>query len=126
VPLVKEVIKQGNTRYHNKIEGHVNVLIQPLLQPHNQRRLKKKKIGHPTYKKVKEELFLDNILHVVLNKSNLVYRTYVILIAKKGIATENCLPFRCLAMTACTQFTISAFSQLFLTLLLAIRITQIL
>jgi hypothetical protein len=26
--------------YHNKIEGHVNVLIQPLLQPHNKRRLK--------------------------------------------------------------------------------------
>jgi hypothetical protein len=40
VPLVKEVIKQS-TIYHNKIEGHVNVLIQPLLQPHNQRRLKR-------------------------------------------------------------------------------------
>jgi hypothetical protein len=36
VPLVKEVIKQISTRYHNKI-GHVNVLIQPLLQPHNER-----------------------------------------------------------------------------------------
>jgi hypothetical protein len=41
VPLVKEVIKQRNTRYHDKIEGHANVLIQPLLQPHNQRRLKR-------------------------------------------------------------------------------------
>jgi hypothetical protein len=39
VPLVKEVIKQRSTRYHNKIEGHVNVLIQPLLEPHNERRL---------------------------------------------------------------------------------------
>jgi hypothetical protein len=39
VPLVKEVIKQRSTIFHNKI-GHVNVLIQPLLQPHNQRRLK--------------------------------------------------------------------------------------
>jgi hypothetical protein len=41
VPLVKEVIKQRSTIYQNKIEGHVNVLIQPLLQPHNQRRLKR-------------------------------------------------------------------------------------
>jgi hypothetical protein len=31
VPLVKEVLKQRSTIYHNKIEGHVNVLIQPLL-----------------------------------------------------------------------------------------------
>jgi hypothetical protein len=38
VPLIKEVIKQRNTIYHNKIEGHVNVLIQPLLQPHDERR----------------------------------------------------------------------------------------
>jgi hypothetical protein len=37
VQLVKEVIKQRSTKYHNKTEGHVNVLIQPLLQPHNQR-----------------------------------------------------------------------------------------
>jgi hypothetical protein len=41
VPLVKEVTKQGSTRYHNKIEGHVNVLIQPLLEPQNERRLKR-------------------------------------------------------------------------------------
>jgi hypothetical protein len=41
VPLVKEVIKQRSTKYHSKIEEHVNVLIQPLLQPHNQRRLKR-------------------------------------------------------------------------------------
>jgi hypothetical protein len=41
VPLVKEVIKQRSTRNHNEIEGHVNVLIQPLLEPHNERRLKR-------------------------------------------------------------------------------------
>jgi glutaredoxin len=41
VPLVKEVIKQRSTRYHNKIEGHVDVLIKLLLQPHNQRTLKR-------------------------------------------------------------------------------------
>jgi hypothetical protein len=41
VPLVKEVIKQRSTIDHNKIEGHVNVLIQPLLEPHNRRRLKR-------------------------------------------------------------------------------------
>jgi hypothetical protein len=40
VPLIKEVIKQRNTRCHNKMEGHVNVLIQKLLQTHNERRLK--------------------------------------------------------------------------------------
>jgi hypothetical protein len=40
VPLVKEVIKQRSTTYHNKI-GHVNVLIQPLLEPNNERRLKR-------------------------------------------------------------------------------------
>jgi hypothetical protein len=38
---LQEVIKQRSTIYQNKIEGHVNVLIQPLLQPHNQRRLKR-------------------------------------------------------------------------------------
>jgi hypothetical protein len=42
VPLVKEVIKQRSTIYQNKIEGHVNVLIQPLLEPYNERRLKRK------------------------------------------------------------------------------------
>jgi hypothetical protein len=41
VPLAKDVIKQRSTIYHNKIEGYVNVLIQPLLQTHNQRRLKR-------------------------------------------------------------------------------------
>jgi hypothetical protein len=41
VPLVKEVIKQRSTRYHNNIEGHVNVLIQPLLESHNERGLKR-------------------------------------------------------------------------------------
>jgi hypothetical protein len=40
VLLVKEVIKQRSTIYHNKIEGHVDRLIQPLLEPHNERRLK--------------------------------------------------------------------------------------
>jgi hypothetical protein len=41
VPLVNEVIKQRITRYLNKTELPVNVLIQPLLQPHNERRLKR-------------------------------------------------------------------------------------
>jgi hypothetical protein len=40
VPLVKGVIKERSTRYHSKIKGHVNVLIQPLLEPHNERRPK--------------------------------------------------------------------------------------
>jgi hypothetical protein len=41
VTLVKEVIKQRSTRYHTKVEGHVCRLIQPLLEPHNERRLKR-------------------------------------------------------------------------------------
>jgi hypothetical protein len=48
VPLVKEVIKQRSTIYHSKIEGHVDVLIQPLLQAHNQRRLKKELASRST------------------------------------------------------------------------------
>jgi hypothetical protein len=34
---------------------------------------------------VNEELFLDNPLHVILNKSKLAYRIYVILIAIKDL-----------------------------------------
>jgi hypothetical protein len=37
-------------------------------------------IGQPTYEKVNEELFLDNPLHIILIKSKLAYRIYVILI----------------------------------------------
>jgi hypothetical protein len=40
VPLVKEVVKQRSTRYRNKI-GHVKVLIQPLLETHSERKLKR-------------------------------------------------------------------------------------
>jgi hypothetical protein len=46
VPLVKEVIKQRSTGYHNKIEGQVNILIQPLLEPYNERRLKRNWPAH--------------------------------------------------------------------------------
>jgi hypothetical protein len=42
-------------------------------------------IGQPTYEKVNEELFLDKSLHVILNKSKLAYRIYVMLIANKGL-----------------------------------------
>jgi hypothetical protein len=41
VPLVKEVIIGKSTRHLNKIVGHENILIQPLLEPHNGRRLKR-------------------------------------------------------------------------------------
>jgi hypothetical protein len=41
VPLVKEIIEQRSTRNHNKFEGHVNLLIQPLLEPHIGRRLER-------------------------------------------------------------------------------------
>jgi hypothetical protein len=42
-------------------------------------------LQQPTYEKVNEELFLDNPLHVILNKSKLAYRIYVILIANKAL-----------------------------------------
>jgi hypothetical protein len=42
-------------------------------------------IGQPTYEKVNEELFLDNPLDVILNKSKLAYRISVILIANKEL-----------------------------------------
>jgi hypothetical protein len=35
VPLVEDVIIEKSTRYHNKIEGHENTLLQPLLEPQN-------------------------------------------------------------------------------------------
>jgi hypothetical protein len=41
--------------------------------------------GQPTYEKVNEELLLDNLLRVILNKSKLAYRIYVILIANKEL-----------------------------------------
>jgi uncharacterized protein (DUF1697 family) len=41
VPLVKEVIIEKSTRYLNKIGGHENVLLQPLLEPQHGRRLKR-------------------------------------------------------------------------------------
>jgi hypothetical protein len=41
VPLVKAVIIEKNTRYHNKIEGQENILLHPLLEPQNGPRLKR-------------------------------------------------------------------------------------
>jgi hypothetical protein len=41
--------------------------------------------GQQTNEKVNEELFLDNPLHVILNKNKLAYRIYVILIANKEL-----------------------------------------
>jgi hypothetical protein len=49
----------------------------------------KKVLGQPTYEKVNEELFLDNPLHVILNKSKLAYRIYVILIANKELIKKR-------------------------------------
>jgi hypothetical protein len=42
------------------------------------------------YEKVNGELFLDKPLHVILKKSKLVYRVYVILIANKEL--KNSFP----------------------------------
>jgi hypothetical protein len=46
-------------------------------------------IGQPTYEKVNEELFLDNPLRDIVNKSKLAYRIYVILIANKELIKKS-------------------------------------
>jgi hypothetical protein len=58
VPLVKEVIKQRSTRYHRKIKGHVNVLIQPLLEPHNEKETKKEFASRPTRRLMKNYFWI--------------------------------------------------------------------
>ncbi|PNF16706.1 hypothetical protein B7P43_G05338 [Cryptotermes secundus] len=40
-PYVTEVIRENSTKYFNKLEKHSNPLLQPLLQPHQNRRLKR-------------------------------------------------------------------------------------
>jgi hypothetical protein len=42
VPLVKEVIIEKSIRHFNKMAGHENILLQPLIELHNGRRLKRK------------------------------------------------------------------------------------
>jgi hypothetical protein len=42
VPLVKDVITKRSKRYYSKMAGHENTLLQPLLEPHPGRRLKRK------------------------------------------------------------------------------------
>jgi hypothetical protein len=48
-------------------------------------------IGQLTYEKVNEELFFDKSLHVILNKSKLAYRIYVIQIANKELKKSSLL-----------------------------------
>jgi hypothetical protein len=43
-PYITEVIRENSTKYFNKLENHTNPLLQPLLQPHGNRRIKE--IGH--------------------------------------------------------------------------------
>jgi hypothetical protein len=40
-PYVTETIRENSTKHYNKLENHSNKLLQPLLQPHENRRLKK-------------------------------------------------------------------------------------
>jgi hypothetical protein len=40
-PYVREVIRENSTKYFNKLENHCNTLLQPLLQPHQNRRLQR-------------------------------------------------------------------------------------
>jgi hypothetical protein len=42
VPLVKEVTIEKSIRHFNKMAGHENILLQPIIEPHNGRRLKRK------------------------------------------------------------------------------------
>jgi hypothetical protein len=57
----------------------------------------------PTYEKVNEELCLDNPLHVILNKSKVAYRIYVILIANKEL--KKCFPLSRLIRNICVSFS---------------------
>jgi hypothetical protein len=41
IPYVTELIKENSPKYFNKLENHSNPLLQPLLQPHENRRLKR-------------------------------------------------------------------------------------
>jgi hypothetical protein len=95
MPLVKEVIKQRSTIYHNKVEGHVNILIQPLLEPHNERRLKRN--WPADLREGYEESFLDKPLHVIFNKSKFAYRIYEILIVNKEFKKTYVLVFHSVA-----------------------------
>ncbi|PNF19327.1 hypothetical protein B7P43_G07306 [Cryptotermes secundus] len=40
-PYVTEVIRENSTKYFSKLENHSNPLLQPLLQPHQNRRLRR-------------------------------------------------------------------------------------
>jgi hypothetical protein len=40
IPYVTETIRENSTKYYNKLENHFNPLLQPLLQPHENLRLK--------------------------------------------------------------------------------------
>jgi hypothetical protein len=40
-PNVTETIRENSTKYYNELENHSNLLFQPLLQPHENRRLKR-------------------------------------------------------------------------------------
>jgi hypothetical protein len=40
-PYASKVMKENSTKYYNKLENHSNPLLQPLLQPHDNRRLKR-------------------------------------------------------------------------------------
>jgi hypothetical protein len=40
-PYVTETIRENSTKHYNKLENHSNLLLQPLLQPHENRRLQR-------------------------------------------------------------------------------------
>jgi hypothetical protein len=42
IPYVSDVIHERINKHHNKLEAHPNSLLEPLLQPINTRRLKRR------------------------------------------------------------------------------------
>jgi hypothetical protein len=67
-----------------------------------------------TYIYILSLLFLDNPLHVILNKSKLAYRNYVILIAnkqlKKHIYKNGCV---CVNVCVCSSITLERLERFY-------------
>ena len=42
IPFIKDVLQERSTELHDRLEAHPNVLLQPLLEMQNNRRLKRR------------------------------------------------------------------------------------
>jgi len=42
IPFIKDVLQEGSTKHHDRLEVHPNTILQPLLEMQNNRRLKRR------------------------------------------------------------------------------------